>query len=179
MGALGSPVTTSSNYWKTPERMSERGPGWERDSHSDGLRSICSGIAAESISAGFYTHFSQVTLCAFRSHTQMGVFNNISIWTRRCPGPRGLTCTIAFGLLVGWMGTTPSFAGADDFHPERSVSTSPIESPKPEAGDATTPIAGANQEPPLTRAAAQLHIDQMSPTRWLAQFGSVSIGHRE
>jgi hypothetical protein len=32
---------------------------------------------------------------------------------------------------------------------------------------------------PLTRAAAQLRIDEMSPVGWLSQFGNVSIGQRD
>jgi len=43
---------------------------------------------------------------------------------------------------------------------------------------AHTASAPAITPRPLTRAAAQLHIDEMSPVDWLSQFGSVSIGQR-
>ena len=33
--------------------------------------------------------------------------------------------------------------------------------------------------PPLTRAAARLRIEQMSPVRWLSRYGAVSIGQSE
>jgi len=35
--------------------------------------------------------------------------------------------------------------------------------------------ATTTDAPPLTRAAAQRRIERMSPTRWLARYGEVSI----
>ena len=44
----------------------------------------------------------------------------------------------------------------------------------------TTPSTpGTPNVPPLTRAATRLRIEEMSPVRWLANYGIVSIGQRE
>ncbi len=41
-------------------------------------------------------------------------------------------------------------------------------------------LAGAESDlPPLTRAAARLKIEQMSPVRWLSHYGAVSVSQSE
>lgn len=67
----------------------------------------------------------------------------------------------------------------------RSVEAQSVSSESHTAQSTTSPSATARANPsavasqPLTRAAAQLRIDEMSPVGWLRHFGSVSIGQRD
>ncbi len=112
----------------------------------------------------------------------MGAFTATSTWARRPFGGCRLAGILAGILLFTSISAAPSFAGTGTLHPahpDRSVSTSPAELTR--RGSADAPPAGdlwAN-DPPLTRAATQLRIDEMSPTRWLSEYGSVSIDHRD
>jgi hypothetical protein len=64
-----------------------------------------------------------------------------------------------------------SISGATTPHPHMGVSTVSQTVPAHRVPTAITPR-------PLTRAATQLRIDEMSPVGWLSRFGSVSIGQR-
>ena len=109
----------------------------------------------------------------------MGGITNISEWTQRRAWRHGLTRLVVGIVLIALLGAAPSFAETGQFHPDRSVSTSPADLAKQGPADTRPPAALATNDPPLTRAAAQLRIDEMSPTRWPSHFGSVSIGHRQ
>jgi len=109
----------------------------------------------------------------------MGGFNNISM---RRPG-------IAAALLAGWLCATSALAQtpADEtaevrLHRAVSTSPNPPAAFAPEAGSpaSQSPDHSVAPEPlPLTRAAARLRIEEMSPVRWLAHYGNVSIAQRE
>ena len=109
----------------------------------------------------------------------MGVFTNISDRTRRRFGRHGLASILAAIVLIALMGAAASFADTGEIHPDGPVSTSPADLVKQGSAETRPAAAIATDDPPLTRAATQLRIDEMSPARWLSQFGSVSIGHRE
>ena len=112
----------------------------------------------------------------------MGVFTATSIWARRPFGGCRLAGILAGILLFTSISAAPSFAGTDTLHPDhpdRSVSTSPAELTKRGSADAQPADDLRADDPPLTRAATQLRIDEMSPTRWLSRYGSVSIDHRD
>ena len=71
-----------------------------------------------------------------------------------------------------------SEADADALDDGRAVSTSPmpraaVQPAAPMAQHPTHP-----DHPPLTRAAARLQIDSISPRDWLAHFGPVDVTHR-
>lgn len=78
----------------------------------------------------------------------------------------------------------PERSGEQRMQSERK----PRVSMSPEALPATTSHPTAtldptrrtpDEEPPLTRAATRQRVDRMSPTRWLAHYGDVSIERRE
>jgi hypothetical protein len=113
----------------------------------------------------------------------MGGFNNISDWAQRCFGRHRLGSRLA-GMMAGivliaLMSAAQDFAETDEIHPDRSVSTSPTELAERGSAHAQPMTTLSSDDPPLTRAATQLRIDEMSPARWLSRFGSVSIGQRE
>lgn len=61
--------------------------------------------------------------------------------------------------------------------PASSVSMSPRPvGSRPNTSTALTPLEGDQTVRPLTRAAAQLRVETMSPADWLAGFGDVTIG---
>jgi hypothetical protein len=111
----------------------------------------------------------------------MGGYTNIfgRIWN--CLEQRSLWRILAGVGLIALMGGAPSPAAeTDENRSNRSVvSTSPTDLAEPGSADARPATARSMDDPPLTRAAMQLHIDEMSPTHWLAQFGTVSIGRRD
>ena len=118
----------------------------------------------------------------------MGAFANIPDSTRRPFGRRGLRSLLSGIVLIGLMSAVPIFAESETdatesdrrIEPNRSVSTSPMLALfKPDSSRSHLPAAPSTDGPPLTRAAAQLRIDEMSPVRWLSRFGSVSIGQRD
>lgn len=58
-----------------------------------------------------------------------------------------------------------------------SVSMSPsLVGVRPNTTTALTPLEGDETARPLTRAAAQLRVETMSPADWLAGFGNVTVG---
>ena len=85
----------------------------------------------------------------------------------------------AAALLIGLVSTIPSFADTPEFEPDRSVSTSPMTASAAGSAIAEASASAPSSAPPLTRAATQRHIDEMSPASWLSQFGRVSIDRRE
>jgi hypothetical protein len=116
---------------------------------------------------------------------EMGVFDNIAIRpdrTQRRSGQLSLANTLAGLALILpllLMGAGQSFAETGEVPPDRSVSTSPTDLTEAASGDRQPETAPSTNDPPLTRAATQRHIDEMSPTRWLSRYGSVSIGQLE
>jgi len=86
---------------------------------------------------------------------------------------------LVVSVLIALMGAAPSFAETGEFHPDRSVSTSPAELTGRALADARSEAVPSAEDPPLTRAATQLRIDEMSPTRWLSRYGHVSIDRRD
>jgi len=110
----------------------------------------------------------------------MGGYTNILDRTRRSFERHSLTGILAGIALIALTGAAGSLAGeADEILSNRSVvSTSPTDLVEPGSTDAQPTTAGSTDDPPLTRAATKLRIDEMSPTRWLSQFGNVSIGPR-
>lgn len=116
---------------------------------------------------------------------EMGAFNNASTHserTHRRSGQHSLASTLAGLALVSQLlliGAGQSFAETGEVPPDRPVSTSPTDLTEAGSGDRQLETAPSTNDPPLTRAATQRRIDEMSPTRWLSRYGSVSIGQRE
>jgi hypothetical protein len=108
---------------------------------------------------------------------------HVSRWQRALLGRHGLagvllaTCLTATPTLA----QTPTVENPDSqTHHAVSTSPSPPAAPARFAGVSSTPPANtAPDVPPLTRAAARVRIEEMSPIRWLANYGNVSIGQRE
>ncbi|MEZ4331141.1 MAG: hypothetical protein R3F35_05290 [Myxococcota bacterium] len=79
----------------------------------------------------------------------------------------------------------PASASAQHAEPPPAkprVSTSPETLPGAPNRTRTRPdrrASAAEDQPPLTRAAERARIDRMSPSRWLAHFGDVSIERRD
>jgi hypothetical protein len=111
----------------------------------------------------------------------MGGYTGIFDWTWNCFEQRGLSRVLVGIGLIALIGGVPSLAAeTDEKRSNRSVvSTSPADLAEPGSADARPAPARSMDDPPLTRAAMQLHIDEMSPTRWLTRFGNVSIGRRD
>ena len=116
---------------------------------------------------------------------EMGAFNNISDQPDRTQyrfGRHSLANTLAGVALISLLlliGSVQSSAETGEDPPDHPVSTSPTDLTKAGSGDGPLETAPSTDDPPLTRAATQRRIDEMSPTRWLARYGSVSIGQRE
>jgi len=116
---------------------------------------------------------------------EMGVFNNISTRserTHRRSEQHGLAKTLAglaLSSLLLLIGAGQSFAESGEVPPDRPVSTSPTDLTEAGSRNRQLDTAPSTNDPPLTRAATQRRIDEMSPTRWLSRYGSVSIGQRE
>ena len=116
---------------------------------------------------------------------EMGAFNNVSTHserTHRRSGQHSLANTLAGLALISLLllvGAVQSFAEPDEAPLDHPVSTSPTDLANAGSGDRQLETAPATNDPPLTRAATQRRIDEMSPTRWLSRYGSVSIGQRE
>jgi hypothetical protein len=109
----------------------------------------------------------------------MGGFDNIS---RRSLG--GVAVLLATCLCAtSAMAETPADETVQaPLHHAVSTSPNPPAALAPIAGSPAgqSPVLSAAPElPPLTRAAARLRIEEMSPVRWLAHYGNVSIGQRE
>jgi hypothetical protein len=86
-------------------------------------------------------------------------------------------------LVLGTVLTIPALADPPAGSPgnagrDRPVSTRPIGRDRPDAGDLARRHVAALDRPPLTRAAAQRRVEQMSPTAWLSRYGDVTIGVR-
>jgi len=89
-------------------------------------------------------------------------------------------------LVIGFCATpalarTPAGESAEA-QPQAVVSTSPAApTVSGTPGDELGPFDGntAPEAPPLTRAATKQRIAEMSPLRWLAHYGVVSIGQLE
>jgi hypothetical protein len=113
----------------------------------------------------------------------MGVFDNIS--DRRLD--RLGRYWLAGFLLAAGLSAAPALAQSPDpaviaQQPHHAVSTSPSGDDASTTLDPSASRKTANatpDRPPLTRAATRLRIEEMSPLRWLAHYGDVSIGHRE
>jgi hypothetical protein len=89
------------------------------------------------------------------------------------------TCLAGLALFALLTAIPENAASADEPHPDRSVSTSPQE-PRALGSQDVQPVNDKSLDgPPLTRAANQRQIDEMSPTNWLSRFGRVSIGRLE
>jgi hypothetical protein len=104
-------------------------------------------------------------------------------------GSLGRHC-LAGVLLATCLTTTPTLAQTravekTNPQPHHAVSTSasPPAAPAPLAGLPNVPTAKTTSDtldvPPLTRAATRLRIEEMSPVRWLANYGIVSVGQLE
>lgn len=96
---------------------------------------------------------------------------------------RGLVLLLA-GLFAGialitLANAAPSLADPAEIHSDPPVSTSPTERTKHGPADAARTDTLSIDDPPLTRAATQRRIDEMSPVLWLAQFGRVTIDPRQ
>jgi hypothetical protein len=109
----------------------------------------------------------------------MGVFNNnlIDIAIERI-----VRASLLLGVTVTLVCGVSSFAADGEARVapiDRSVSTSPIEGTVPGSLESASPRNPANEAPPLTRAATQRRIEEMSPARWLARYGHVSIDQRD
>jgi len=65
---------------------------------------------------------------------------------------------------------------ADAPRAESPVSMSPSSAPNAALANETSDAAISQQPRPLTRAATQQRIDDMSPVGWLASFGPVVVG---
>lgn len=113
----------------------------------------------------------------------MGAFANISKKRRRCFARQRLASVLAGLVLIVTVRAATSSAETGTLHPDhaedRPVSTSPALLAELDSLDAHPLAAPETNDPPLTRAAAQQRIDEMSPTRWLSRYGRVSIGHRD
>lgn len=120
---------------------------------------------------------------------ELGVFNNVSDQLDRTQprfGRRRLAGTLLGAALIPLLfltliliGTGQGFAETGEVPPDHPVSTSPTGLTQAGSGDRPLETAPSADDPPLTRAATQLRIDEMSPTRWLSRYGNVSIGQRE
>ena len=96
---------------------------------------------------------------------------------------RGLVLLLA-GLFAGialitLANAAPSLADSAEIRSDPPVSTSPTERTKHGPADAAGTDTLSIDDPPLTRAATQRRIDEMSPVLWLAQFGRVTIDPRQ
>jgi hypothetical protein len=63
--------------------------------------------------------------------------------------------------------------------PVSPVSTSPETPPAPEVLEGPAPRRASSPTVRLTRAAAQLYVDQMSPLGWLSSYGHVVVGRSD
>jgi hypothetical protein len=92
-----------------------------------------------------------------------------------------LASILAGIALIALVGAAESLATESDAIPSNRsvVSTSPTDLAEAASTVTRPATVRALDGPPLTRAATQLRIDQMSPTRWLSGFGNVSIGPRD
>lgn len=119
----------------------------------------------------------------------MGAFANIS---DRGASKRRLRCAIGSlvsALIVGFA----SIASADPANDARSpdphttasdrapaaeaaVSTSPVALGMPGLSAESDPVAVDADAMPLTRAASQQRVDEMSPMSWLSSYGNITIG---
>jgi hypothetical protein len=85
------------------------------------------------------------------------------------------------GLVASWLAllmAMPALAGepatkASDADGDRPVSTRPTALQVPNLSERAH--GNSSIDAPLTRAAARLRIEQMSPTEWLSQYGAVTI----
>ena len=102
----------------------------------------------------------------------MGEIGNISRRSLRRFG-------LAAAVLIALASAAPSVANTEEIPPDRSVSTSPTGQPGPGSANAGPPAALSFDDTPLTRAAAQQRIEEMSPIHWLSRFGRVSIERRD
>jgi hypothetical protein len=109
----------------------------------------------------------------------MGAIANISDSIPRRPGTRDLTGVLAGLAVIALLAAASSFAGSDQNPSDHTVSTSPTHLTNRGSDDAQPSKAISSNDPPLTRAAMQLRINEMSPTRWLSRFGRVSVAHRD
>lgn len=105
----------------------------------------------------------------------MSGFHNTSDSILQRAGRRWL----AAALLIALVSTVPSFADTPEIERDRSVSTSPMTASAVASASAESSASTPSSAPPLTRAATQRRIDEMSPAGWLSQFGRISIGRRE
>lgn len=116
---------------------------------------------------------------------EVGAFTNISNQPDRTQyrvgrhSPANTLAGVALISLLLLTGAAQSFAETSEVSPDHPVSTSPTDLTKAGGVDKTLESAPSTNDPPLTRAATQRRIDEMSPTRWLSRYGSVSIGQRE
>jgi hypothetical protein len=122
---------------------------------------------------GFSTRSTQVGSAVLRSRNQMGDLSHISDrairWVQRA-------CLVGLTLFAVQMAIPAYAVSADEPSSDRSVSTSPQERPDLDAADVQRLDGQSLDGPPLTRAANQRQIDEMSPAGWLSRFGRVSIG---
>jgi hypothetical protein len=111
----------------------------------------------------------------------MGGYNNILDWALGGFERHRLASVLAGIALITLMGAAESLATESDAIPSNRsvVSTSPTDFAERTSTVARPAAVRPLDDPPLTRAATQLRIDQMSPTRWLSGFGNVSIGPRD
>jgi len=91
----------------------------------------------------------------------------------------GFARVLAGLALIAMLGAAVGFAESDRLLSDQSVSTRPTKLATRSSEDAKLSDTHSPNDPPLTRAATQLRIDEMSPTAWLSQYGHVSIEHRQ
>jgi len=108
----------------------------------------------------------------------MGAYRLILDEIRRCLRPIRMGVVLTPLAWIVLIGATDSLADPSETLSDEAVSTRPIDAAHTASADAAPHDALAVATPALTRAAAQRHIDEMSPTLWLSQFGHVSIDPR-
>jgi hypothetical protein len=116
---------------------------------------------------------------AYSMTRPMGAIANILDSTPRRSETRGLAGVLAGLAAIALLAAASGFAGSDPIPSDHSVSTSPSHLANRGLDYAQPSKAMSRNDPPLTRAATQLRMDEMSPTRWLSRFGRVSVAHRE
>ena len=92
--------------------------------------------------------------------------------------------SLAIGILAVALTAPVASAGEPEemltsLGPVSPVSTSPETPPAPEGLEGPTQRKASPSTVRLTRAAAQLYVDQMSPLGWLSSYGQVVVGRSD
>ena len=108
-----------------------------------------------------------------RSHSHNGCFLR-----------RLIASSLAIGILAVALTAPVASAGeleetSSSLGPVSPVSTSLETPPAPEGLEGPTQWKASSSTVQLTRAAAQLYVDQMSPLGWLSSYGQVVVGRSD